>query len=319
LIMAVKLSEKYHMKKVDCLIYRYVSFLSLAQNKGGKFRNFMGYNREFLEAEGSEDCFGRCLWALCSAYASSATPQNVKKAIWKLIENALPNCLKLISPRAKAYTIIGLCLLSGEKYKDIISKLALTLAEQFDHCSDPVWQWFEDTMTYSNAVLPWAMFCACRVTGENRFRQVGYESLQFLENKTFNKGHFKPIGCNGWLVKGGERAEFDEQPVEACETTLAFLEAYEISGNKTYLDRAKTCFSWYYGFNSKNLSMIDAETGGCYDGIEPGGLNLNQGAESVVSFWIAYLSIYPVQVKPENDESSIPSVIKIPLSKNISK
>lgn len=291
LIMAVKLYDQYRLKKFGRLIYKYVSFLGYAQNSGGTFRNFMGYNREFLEKDGSEDCFGRCLWALGYTFANSATPQNVKKTAWKLIEQALPNCQKLVSPRAKAYAIIGLSYLDGEENNGCISKLAASLAKQYDHYQDGDWHWFEDSMTYCNATLPWAMLRAGKVTKENRYQQIGFESLHFMESKTFHKGYFKAIGCKGWLEKGKEAAEFDEQPVEACETTLAFLEAYEISENKMYLDKANTCFSWYYGNNSKNLSLLDEETGGCYDGIELDKLNHNQGAESVVSFWMAYLAL----------------------------
>jgi hypothetical protein len=282
--------ENYHVKKYERLIYKYVSFLCYAQNKNGKFKNFMGYNREFLEEEGSEDCFGRCLWALCYTFAGSATPQNVKKSVWKQIELALPNCSKLISPRAKAYAIIGLGYLDTEMSKNLIANLLFSLCEQYEHYRDIDWHWFEDSMTYCNATLPWALLVAYRVTKENKFQQIGFESLKFLETVTIRKGYFKPIGCNGWLLKNGKPAEYDEQPVEACETALAFIEAYEISGNKLFLETAKTCFSWYYGNNSKNLSLINNETGGCYDGIEQNGLNLNEGAESVVSFWMAYLS-----------------------------
>jgi glycosyltransferase involved in cell wall biosynthesis len=291
LIMAIGMYDQNRVKKFEKLIYKYISFLCYAQNPSGTFRNFMGYNREFLEKEGSEDCFGRCLWALCYAFASSATPQNVKQTVWKLIETALPNCLKLISPRAKAYSLIGLGCLDTEVSRGYILKLAAALAEQYDHYKDGNWHWFEDSMTYCNAVLPWAMLSAGRVTKENQLVQIGFESLRFLESKTFLDGFFKPIGCNGWLEKGKTPAEFDQQPVEACETTLAFLEAYTVSGNKQLLGRAKTCFSWYYGNNSKKLSLIDSETGGIYDGIEQDGLNLNQGAESIVSFWMAYLAI----------------------------
>jgi len=291
LIMAVMLYDQCHTKKVESLIYRYVSFLCYAQNADGTFRNFMGYNREFLEKKGSDDCFGRCLWALCYAWASPTTPQNVKKTIEEAIEQALPHCLSLNYPRSRAYTIIGLSYLNGEKTNGIIAKLAVSLADHYEQHKDGDWHWFEDSMTYCNATLPWAMLSAYRVTQESRYQSIGFESLQFLESKTFSHGYFKPIGCNGWLDKGKEPAEFDEQPVEACEMTLVFLEAYASSGNDRYLDRAKTCFSWYLGNNSKKLSLIDTETGGCYDGITPDGLNLNQGAESVVSFWIAYLAI----------------------------
>lgn len=291
LIMAVQLYDEYRLKEFQRLIYEYVSFLGHAQNADGTFRNFMGYNREFLEEQGSEDCLGRCLWALGYTYAHYATPKNVKKTVWKLIEEALPNCLKIISPRAKAYVIIGLSYLDGEKNHGYISKLATSLADQYDLYNDSEWNWFEDSMTYCNAVLPWAMLRAARVTQENRYKQIGLESLRFLESKTFRLNYFKPIGCKGWLQKGKEPAQFDEQPVEACETTLVFLEAHEITGNQAYLDRATTCFSWYRGDNWRNISLIDDETGGCYDGIELGGLNHNQGAESVVSLWMAYLAV----------------------------
>lgn len=298
LIMAVKMYAKYSVKKYERLIYTYISFLCNSQNESGTFRNFMGYNREFLEEEGSEDCFGRCMWALCFAFTSPATPEIVKKAAWSLISKAMPNCLNLISPRAKGYLIIGLNHLNLEKTNDYIKKLAVSLADQYDHYSDADWHWFEDSMTYCNAILPRAMIVAFDATRNDRFNRIGFESLQFLENNTFSNGRFKAIGCNGWLYKGEAPAAFDEQPVEACETMLAYIDAYKISSDERLLERAKTCFSWYCGNNSKGLSLIDAETGGCYDAITPDGLNLNQGAESVVSFWIAYLEL----AKYENTE-----------------
>ncbi len=288
LIMAVKLFAQKPDKKFERLIYIYISFLCNAQNEAGTFRNFMGYNREFLEEEGSEDCFGRCMWALCFTFSNPVTPQNVKQAAWGLILKALPNCMKLISPRAKGYLIIGLSHLNGIETTVYINKLAVSLADQYDHYTDGDWHWFEDSMTYCNAILPWAMILAYKVIRKDRFKRIGFESLKFLESKTFSNGYFKPVGCNGWLNKGEEPAAYDEQPVEACEAMLAYIYAYKISGNEELLGRAKTCFSWYCGKNSKNLSLIDFETGGCYDGVESDGLNLNQGAESVVSFWVAF-------------------------------
>lgn len=291
LIVAVKLYEMCPTKKVESLIRKYTAFLCYAQNTDGKFRNFMNYSREFLEDEGSEDCFGRCLWALCCAFGSPSIPEYVKKPVWKLIVKALPNCLKIISPRAKSYVIIGLNYLDIEKTNVMISDLAASLARQYKQYRDGDWHWFEDSMTYGNAVLPWAMLIAYGVVKNDDFKQIGFESLKFLESKTFRDGYFKPIGCNGWLYKGKAPAQFDEQPVEACETLLAFVDAYKISGNEKLLDMAKTCFSWYRGNNSKNLSLIDKETGGCCDGITPTGLNLNQGAESIVSVWMAYMEM----------------------------
>lgn len=291
LIMAVKLYGQHREKSVEKLMSKYLAFLCYAQNPDGKFKNFMGYNREFLEDEGSEDCFGRCIWALCYAFASSISPTYIKNLAWELIEKALPNCLKLSFSRAKAYVIIGLKYLNQEKTNAIIIKLADILSDHYEHYNNGDWHWFEDSLTYCNATLPWAMLSAHSVTKIVRYKEIGFESLKFLENKTFINGYFKPIGCNGWLIKGNPSAEFDEQPVEACETMLAFLEAYSVSDNILFLDRAKACFAWYTGKNSKGLSLIDSETGGCCDAITTEGLNLNQGAESIVSFWIAYLDI----------------------------
>ncbi len=296
LIMAIELYDAHRATKIEDLIYTYISFLCHAQNDDGTFRNFMGYSRVFLGTDGSEDCFGRCLWALCYTFVHPATPQNAKQAIWTLIEKALPNCAKISAPRAQAYVLIGLACLNAEETNKTIVLLADSLTDRFAHCSGGYWHWFEDSMTYCNAILPWAMLTAFRITKVDRYRQVGIESLKFLESKTFKKKFFKPIGCNGWLNKGDEPAEFDEQPVEACETMLAYLEAFALSGNNGFFQKAKACFFWYLGENSKGLIMIDPETGGCYDGIQADGLNKNQGAESVVSFWIAYLTIKKYEI-----------------------
>ncbi len=291
LIMAVMLNDQYHLKKFDNLIYKYIAFLCTAQNENGMFRNFMGYNREFLEEVGSEDCFGRCMWSLCFTLSSISVSENVKKAAWNLIERALPNCMKLISPRAKGYLIVGLSHLNLVETNEYISKLAKSLTDQYDQYVDGDWHWFEDSMTYGNTTLPWSLILAYSVTKNDRYKKIGLESLEFLESKTYCNDYFKPIGCNCWLNKGDKTAEYDEQPVEACEMTLAYIDAYSITGNKIFIEKAKKCFYWYLGRNSKNLNLIDMETGGCYDGIEQDGLNLNQGAESVISFWIAYMRI----------------------------
>ena len=291
LIMAVKYYGGHRVTNVESLITKYLSFLYHAQNPDGTFRNFMSYNREFSQEKSSEDCFGRCLWALCYTYSDPAVSKNVKNTAWAMIEKAIPNCRNLSSPRASAYVIIGLKYLDQEKTNKYIIELANILTDHYAHYNDGDWNWFEDSLTYCSAVLPRAMLVAYGVTKIDRYRQVGFESLKFLESMTFRKGYFKPIGSKGVLNKGDKPAEFDEKPVEACETMLAFLEAYSSSGNKYYFEQAKTCYFWYRGKNSKGLSLIDAETGGCYDGITPDGLNLNQGAESIVSFWIAYLEI----------------------------
>ncbi len=291
LIMAVLLYERRPVKRYETLLYRYMSFLLNAQNEDGWFRNFMGYDRRFIEERGSEDCFGRCLWALGFTISNEYVPVNIRRVAKYLLDKALPNCNKLLHPRGKAYSIIGLGFLDDERIREMIRSLANSLMQDYyNHCKGD-WKWFQDVLTYSNAVLPWAMLVAFKVTGEKRFKDVGLESFSFLEKHTFNNGYFKPIGCHGWFGREGKPAEFDEQPVEACEMLLACLKAYEVTGENGYLEKAKKCYSWYTGYNSKGVSLIDPETGGCYDGITKDGVNLNQGAESLISYYISVLSM----------------------------
>lgn len=291
LVMTVKLFEQTHSKRVESLIYKYVSFLSNAQNEDGTFRNSMGYNRKFLEEVVPEECFGRCLGALCYAFSDNNTPSSIKKAARELIDKALPNCMKRTSSRAIAYVIIGLNYLGEEKTNGYISKLAALLADHYMHYKNDNWNWFEDSLTSCNAALPLALLTAFKVTKEARYLKIGLESLQFLESKTFTECYFRPIGKNGLHFRGNEAIQFDEQTLEASEATSAYIEAFLATNNMEYIGKAKTCFLWYVGKNSKRLTLLDDETGGCHDGIEFDSLNPNQSAESVISFWTAYLEI----------------------------
>ncbi len=333
LIMAVMLYERYKKKKYLDLIYRYASFLLNAQNENGRFKNFMGYDRQWLEEEGSEDCFGRCLWALGFAASNKYTPLGIRHGLSHMLQKAMPNVPSIISPRAKAYSIIGLVHLvcgtfgglAGEStgltcdetsisntadgpgydgggptvaVKDrkhdarrLVYETALSLCSQYEVYKDREWKWFEDIVAYCNYVLPWSLIEAYRAAGERRFLDVALESLGFLSRVTFRDGCFRPVGCNGWLLKGGEPAEYDEQTVEACEGVLAYLGAYDVTGEKCWLQMAKKCHQWYEGHNSRGACLIDSGSGGCYDGLTKDGPNLNMGAESLVSYCISYLKI----------------------------
>jgi len=297
LIMALMLYERYKEKKYLDLVYRYATFLLNAQNEAGKFRNFMRYDRKWLEEEGSEDCFGRCLWALGFAISNKCTPEGVKRGLSYLLKNAICHVTALNYSRSKAYSIIGLANLEDNEMGRIIFEMANSLCNQYDAHNNGEWKWFEDIVTYCNFVLPWSMIEAYKVTGTKRFLDIAEESLEFLGRVTFRNGYFKPVGCNGWLLKGGQPAELDEQAVEACEGVLTYLEAYNVTGEKKYLQKAEICHQWYEGFNSGGVSLIDNETGGCYDGLTQNGLNLNMGAESLVSYVISYLKITAEKLK----------------------
>lgn len=290
LIMTLMLYKRYRKKKYLDLVYRFSSFMLNAQNERGRFRNFMGYDRKWLEEEGSEDCFGRCLWALGFAISSKYVPQDVRRTLTHILEKALPNMRFLDSPRAKAYSIIGLTLLDDEKSKKLVFETAQSLCQQYNEYRDGDWRWFENIVSYGNHVLPWSLFAAHRILKEGKFLEVAEESLEFLESITFKNGFFKPVGSNGWLLKGGSAAEFDEQPIEACEAALCYMEAYLATRNKKYRENAKKCRAWFKGENSRGISLIDSDTGGCFDGLTDEGVNFNMGAESLISYCISYMA-----------------------------
>ena len=296
LIMALMLYGRYKKIKYLNLVFRYSSFLLNAQNQNGKFRNFMSYDRKWLEDEGSEDCLGRCIWALGYALAFEHTPQGIKHGLRYMLKKALPNVPEINSIRSKAYAIIGLTHIQSEKIKSMVCELSWSLIKQDEKYRNDDWKWFEDIIAYCNFVLPWSLIEAYKVSGEKRFLDTALESLNFLTGKVFMHGYFKPVGCKGWLLKGKEPAEFDEQTVEACEGVLAYLAAYDATGKDIYLDSAKKCHAWYEGVNSKGLSLIDGNTGGCYDGLTEKGVNLNMGAESIVSYVISRLKITEAKI-----------------------
>ncbi|OAB48053.1 glycosyltransferase [Paenibacillus antarcticus] len=298
------------------LIHTYISFIHHAQNTDGNFRNFMDYNRSFIEESGSEDCQGRTLWALGFALShSTSLPDNLLNTCRYLINQALPHIDALGSPRAGAYAIIGLSYLietpnaltysfpylhtsntSEEKaflprafIIDLIENMATRLHNQYTRNKGNDWNWFEDSLTYGNSMLPWALLKAFRISGNVNLKKTAKESLDFLSSKTFsNEGYYKPIGSHGWLLRNGVAAPYDEQPIEACEMLLACKEAAIVLQDPAYQKQATLCYEWYTGNNSIQTSLIDPQTGACYDGIHSIGLNLNQGSESIISLSIAH-------------------------------
>lgn len=291
LIMAVMLYEKNLKTDYLSLVYRYLGFVLYAQIENGGFRNFMTYSRQFIEEEGSEDCFGRCLWALGYTLASPVMPGGIKRACAAAVKRARPRILRISSMRGQANTMIGLDLIGGTDANAFMHVLAQSLLKQFEQCAGTEWCWFEDKLTYDNAVLPWAMFVAYRQLREEKLLRTARESLEFLDQITFRNGYFQAIGCKGWMGQGEKPAQYDEQPIEACSTALAHLAAYDVTGDGAMLELARRSFAWYTGKNACGKSLIDGETGGCCDGITPDGINQNQGAESIVGYCIANLTI----------------------------
>jgi hypothetical protein len=312
LILAVMLYENTKEQSFLNLVIRYLSFMLNAQNSDGNFKNFMDYERNFIEEVGSEDCLGRCLWALGRTLSSSHIPLNIKRTCQYMLKNALHNLDNLKSPRSKAYSLIGLTYANiNEKFEepilqvsvlDSIEMLSSSLVNQYNEFRDDNWHWFENIMAYSNAIMPWSLLRAYNVLEKKILVDVAEESVNFMEKITIENNYFKPIGCNGWYKKNfstqssdneleNKPARYDEQPIEACETLLMYIDYYKITKDIKFLDRAFKCFNWYRGHNSKGLCLIDSELGACYDGICDTGLNYNQGSESTISYGISLIEM----------------------------
>ncbi len=281
------------------LTTRYLSFIAYAFNReSGRFRNFMDYQRNWLEKSGSEDSQGRTLWALGIVIGRSNVPA-FKSMASSLFEQALPSILDTTSPRAWAFTLIGiheyLRRFNGDR---LISQIRNDLAERlyalYQQNRTEDWHWFENELAYCNAVLPQALLVVGKRTTNAAMIAAGIESLNWLskvQRTSAPGGQFVPIGSNGFYRQGGERARFDQQPVEAQGMVAACLEAHRITQAPCWRMEAQRAFEWFLGRNDLNLAVYDPTTGGCRDGLHPDRANENQGAESTLAFLQAWLDL----------------------------
>ena len=280
------------------LASRYLSFLGHAFNSGnGRFRNFLSYERKWTEVEGSEDSHGRALWALGTVLGRS-TDQALKGAAGRIFELAIPSVLAFTSPRAWAFALLGieeyLAGFPGDRdAQKMSSVLATRLVDIYGSNRSPGWNWFEDVVAYSNARLAQAVVIAGRRSSNDRMIAIGLEGLNWLNSiqRDNDKNHFVPIGSQGFYRKGGGKARFDQQPVEAGATVSACLEAYRVTGDDRWREQAWSAFNWFLGSNDLQVALYDPITGGCRDGLHPERVNENQGAESTLSFLLALVEM----------------------------
>ncbi|MGD8806923.1 MAG: glycosyltransferase family 4 protein [Chloroflexota bacterium] len=293
LIVSTHLAELELSKGVALtLASRYLAFIGYAFNREtGRFRNFMDYQRNWLEENGSEDSHGRTLWALGTVLGRSSTPALQSVAGW-LFEQALPAILDTTSPRAWAFTLIGiheyLRRFDGDRRaSQVRDELAGRLLGLYEQSRSNDWRWYESSLSYCNAVLPQAMLMCGQWIPDSAMTRAGLESLSWLadlQRADTAGGHFVPIGSNGFYEQNGERARFDQQPVEAQTMASACLEAYRSTGDECWRTEARRSFEWFLGRNDLNLPLYDPTTGGCRDGLHPDRPNENQGAESTLAF-----------------------------------
>lgn len=258
----------------------------------GRFRNFMSFDRRWMEEVGSEDSHGRALWGLGTAVGRTGRA-GLKAWAAATFEKALPAVADFTSPRAWAFTILGLHEYLRTFEGDLManrmrSELSGRLFQLFEDKRMPDWPWCEDIVSYDNARLPEALIMTGRWTDHKPMLKCGLEALQWLmEKQTSPTGHFRPIGSNGFWKKGEEPARFDQQPVEAASAISACLEAYAASGDFIWKKYAESAFDWFLGVNDLGIPLYDASTGGCFDGLHESRVNQNQGAESTLAFLIS--------------------------------
>jgi glycosyltransferase involved in cell wall biosynthesis len=279
------------------LASRFLAFLWHAFNqKTGRFRNYLSYDRCWLEEVGSEDSHGRALWGL-GIVLGHAEDAGFKGLSGRLFVLALPAVLQFSSPRAWAYTLIGLDgylrKFSGDRAAQNTRKILVEkLFDLYKHSSSSQWVWFEEILAYANPSLPHALLAAGRQMGRQDMIEIGLKTLGWLADiQTAEEGHFVPIGSNGFYSKGGEKARFDQQPIEASTMVSACLEAFRLTHNSRWYNEARRAFEWFLGRNDLGIALYDPSTGGCRDGLHPDRANENQGAESSLAFLLSLLEM----------------------------
>lgn len=301
-ILAVLLDEmEEEPESVRTLATTYAAFLHHAFDpKTKRFRNHLSFDRRWLDDQGSEDCHARALWALGMGVGRSPY-RSFQVMSGQIFAQALPAVTEFKSPRAWAFSLLGiheyLQRLSGDRFAtQVRDHLTTRLMELFDRTAQPDWPWFEDVLSYDNAKLAHALILTGHATGQKPVLERGLQTLRWLaEAQMAESGDFRPIGSNGFHQRGGNRAMFDQQPIEAQAMVSASLEAYRVTADKWWYEEAQRAFDWFLGWNDLGLEVYSSSTGGCRDALHVDRVNQNQGAESTLAFLLALAEMQLMQ------------------------
>ena len=283
-------------KCFDSLSSQYLSFLLHSFNlETGRFRNFMTYDRQWIEEEGSEDAHGRALWGIGQSVDFLNNPGQMAMSM-TLFNKAIIAVEHFKSPRALAFTLVGinayLHKFSGDSdVRRVRNIIANRLFDQFNNNTTENWPWLENALNYANGKLPHALLLSGQWMQRNDMIDIGLSSLKWLLTIQTEDNHFVPIGNNGWYEKDHAKARFDQQPIEANAMIGACVEAFNITRDKTWIDNAVMCFNWFLGHNDLNMSLYDPKTGGCRDGLMADGINQNEGAESTLAWLLSLMTL----------------------------
>lgn len=278
------------------LIPIYLSYIHDMQLDNGNYRNFLSFSRQYLDEEGSDDSFGRTIWSL--GYLINAAPnRSFTEFGYELFFKSVPHFKKLTHLRGICNTIIGLSLyLKKNPHDEHIVKelnlLTVKLLAAYKDTKGDDWHWFENHMTYDNAIFPLALFHAVEVTGNLEVEEIALESLAYLEKLTFNLKVINPVGNNGWHLRGNlVMPIYDQQAIEIMAMVLMYQQAFVVMKDNEYMKKMFTSYMWFLGENSLRIPLYDPETKGCADGLQADGVNRNQGAESTLAYLISQLAV----------------------------
>ena len=298
-LMVAAMGAKYlpsNGNQLDSLSGHYLGFLQYAFNeKKGRFRNFMTYSRQWTEDIGSEDSHGRALWSLGKTVSFMENPGYLAMST-TLFNKALGAAENFHSPRAIAFSLVGIhAYLEKFSGDSDVRRVRKTLAQRlFTHFKDNAtesWPWIENALNYANGKLPHALLQSGLWMQDEEMINMGLRSLKWLSEIQSENGHFVPVGSNGWYEQGGHKARFDQQPIEANAMVDAYVEAFNITRDKSWFDNAVMCFNWFLGKNDLNLPLYDPKTGGCRDGLMADGINQNEGAESSLAWLLSLMTL----------------------------
>ena len=282
-------------------IQLYYSFIKKCQKNDGAFLNYMSYNQKFTSqnSENLDDSNGRAIWALGYLVSiGSLITDELLSDVHQTLQKALNSVDRIHSPRAISFIIKGIYY-SNIKHKKLINTmfieyLANRLVQMFLHESKPNWEWYESYLTYGNSIIPEAMLCAYLDSGNTIYKDIGVISFDFLLSKIMSPRGINVISNKGWLQRDAlhiDKKMGGEQPIDVAYTIIALSAFYETFNNHKYLHYMELAFSWFLGNNHLEKIIYNPCTGGCYDGLEENYINLNQGAESTVSYLMARLKM----------------------------
>lgn len=295
-LLLVTLSARVHpSEEYKNLTYTYLAYIQYMQRDCGRFRNFLSFDHQFLDEYGTEDSYGRTIWALGHFLRYTKDSELVFIAE-EILHKALPHCVALKSVRALSYTLLGLqhyyaTNRSDDKIIGYIKQLSNYLLDEYRGSHSPDWYWYEQILSYDNAVIPLAVLRSGILLKQESMITFGRHTATFLDSLIFEKGYLSTIGNENWYARGNKRSVFAQQPIEVPSSILLYKELLGLSGDSTYKTRIIQCLQWFFGKNELGIPVYDPVTKGCCDGLERFGLNLNQGAESSISFWQAYVYV----------------------------